>query len=193
MDFDGGFRAMGVVDSGLIADLIEQISRRDPWGLDTRRQDVYGVHKQTKSVILKFSETPGGSYETIWPEWEGLVRPIIDSVVLGGFGSQIGGGFIKVIIALMPGGTKITPHCDTGLFWKFAHRIHVPLVTNPGVTFCVDGVDVPTKVGKAFEMANTRLHSVRNDGTQGRIHLIFDYVEPETVARWGQLMESADK
>jgi len=43
------------------------------------------------------------------------------------------------IILLLPAGAKIEPHVDQGRWFRLAHRINVPLVTNPDVEFRVGG------------------------------------------------------
>ena len=58
---------------------------------------------------------------------------------------------------------------ESGVF-----RIHVPIRTNAQVAFFVDGEVVPMKTGECW-YANVNLpHSVRNDGTTDRIHLVID-------------------
>jgi hypothetical protein len=50
------------------------------------------------------------------------------------------------------------------------------LVVNPAVEFLVEGKIIPLLEGQAFELPNQHLHSVRNGGDEGRIHLVFDYL-----------------
>jgi len=63
----------------------------------------------------------------------------------------------------------------------------VPLQTNEGVTFFVDGVGYRLEEGEAVEVNNMGLHAVENRGDIDRIHLIFEYYdldqhEPEWLA-----------
>ena len=62
----------------------------------------------------------------------------------------------------------------TGLH-QVAHRIHVPLLTNPGVEFLVGTERIDTQPQYAFELNNKMAHAVANRGATARIHLIFDY------------------
>lgn len=64
-----------------------------------------------------------------------------------------------------------------------AHRIHVPLLTNPDVIFLVGGKQVTMDVGNGYEINNQLVHRVHNGGDEDRIHFIFDYVPPELVAQ----------
>lgn len=56
------------------------------------------------------------------------------------------------------------------------HRIHVPITTNSGVQFTIEGKPYPFEVGKAYEINNQKKHSVMYLGKEDRISFIFDYV-----------------
>ena len=66
-----------------------------------------------------------------------------------------------------------------------AHRVHLPLTTNPRVRFFIDGVPHRFEPGRAVEVNNQLSHSVMNDGPNDRVHFIFDYLPPEQIARPG--------
>jgi aspartyl/asparaginyl beta-hydroxylase (cupin superfamily) len=79
------------------------------------------------------------------------------------------------------------PHRDENPAAKWPHKIHVPLQTNDGVTFYVDGVGYRLEEGEAVEVNNMGVHAVENRGDTDRIHLIFEYYdldqpEPEWLA-----------
>ena len=66
-------------------------------------------------------------------------------------------------------------------------RVHVPVLTNPGVWF--EWEDCPGRVhfeaGKAYTFDTTRRHSFGNDGATDRVHLMFDVrVSDEVLRRW---------
>ena len=48
------YRVLGTLPDNLFAPLKKEICSTTEWDLDTRRQDLFGVHKDTKSIILKF-------------------------------------------------------------------------------------------------------------------------------------------
>ena len=64
---------------------------------------------------------------------------------------------------LKPGGV-ISPHRDTHPSFVASHRIHVPITTNPGVRFMIDGRPHRFELGRAYEINNQRNHSVMNSG-----------------------------
>jgi hypothetical protein len=53
-------------------------------------------------------------------------------------------------------------------------RLHLPIVTNDRVVFRVGGEELRLLPGRLYYIDFTKLHSVRNDGTEPRIHLILD-------------------
>ena len=74
---------------------------------------------------------------------------------------------------LGPGGA-IAQHWDRPRMYSLAHRVHLPLKTNAGSQFIVDGRACTTRAGQYFEFDNQRDHSVVNGGSLERIHLIID-------------------
>lgn len=78
------------------------------------------------------------------------------------------------LLALSPG-SHVKTHRDLqqGYEYGFA-RIHIPITTNPHVSFCVDGHELSLKTGECW-YANFHLpHSIENRGDSTRIHLILD-------------------
>ena len=69
-------------------------------------------------------------------------------------------------------------HRDTHPSFRHAHRIHVPITTNPGVRFMINGRPHRFAVGNAYEINNQMNHSVLNAGKEDRIAFIFDYLPP---------------
>ena len=82
----------------------------------------------------------------------------------------------RVQLAKLNPGTKIKEHCDTSALLTAAHRIHVPVISNPGVAFFIDGDNQSIKPGGIYEINNRLLHSVENNGSTARTHLIIDYL-----------------
>lgn len=80
------------------------------------------------------------------------------------------------LMRLTPG-SVIKEHKDHDLdaAMGFA-RIHVPVRTNPGVNFLLNGVHVPMAVGEAWYVRLADRHSVVNAGQEDRVHLVIDAV-----------------
>ena len=88
---------------------------------------------------------------------------------------------MRVMVARLVVNGTIQPHIDQHPSFTVGHRIHVPLLTNEAVEFLVDNEPVVMQEGNAYELNNLLPHSVHNGGTEDRIHLIFDYMEPQSI------------
>lgn len=53
-------------------------------------------------------------------------------------------------------------------------RLHIPLLSPPGVEFLVDGLQVPMRAGECWFIDLSRPHRVSNSGPGERIHLVLD-------------------
>jgi hypothetical protein len=78
------------------------------------------------------------------------------------------------LMRLTPG-SRIKEHRDHDLAadWGEA-RIHIPITTNPGVTFLLNRVAVGMKPGEAWYLRLADPHAVTNDGDEDRVHLVID-------------------
>ena len=76
-------------------------------------------------------------------------------------------------MALLPAGGEVSEHSD-GHASHYIHKIHVPLITNPETTFHVGKKARHLPVGEIVEVNNKRVHAVKNNGAQDRVHFIFE-------------------
>lgn len=101
------------------------------------------------------------------------------------------------ILKLAPGG-GIGLHRDVGaevgcLAFNQV-RLHVPIITNPKVTFFVGGERIQMQPGRLYYVNFSKRHYVKNEGDTARYHLVMDVkvndwlrkVFPETTA-WEEL------
>ena len=77
------------------------------------------------------------------------------------------------LMRLAPG-AGVPEHCDTDYHWFHRVRIHIPVITGPGVSFTCDGQKVHMAAGEAWVFDNLRTHSVHNGSARERIHLVAD-------------------
>jgi hypothetical protein len=93
------------------------------------------------------------------------------------------------LLRLGPAST-IKPHDDYRLSFPDGEvRLHVPITTDPGVEFLLDGTPVDMAPGECWYMDFTKTHAVTNRGMEPRINLVVDC----TVNDWltGLLEEGA--
>lgn len=175
MQLDTAIRPLGVVDATQLTARV-LATEDSAWYADNRRQDDYEVHAQTQSIILVFF--------TGWPEvhvshahgWDAfndVAMPVIDALVAEHY--RPGGLVLRAVLARLLPGKTIDLHYDRHPSFSIAHRIHVPLLTNPGVEFRVGAERLALRPHHAFELNNKMPHSVVNRGETARVHLIFDY------------------
>jgi hypothetical protein len=78
---------------------------------------------------------------------------------------------------LLAAGSRIHEHNDHDLMAESGvARIHVPVTTNPGVTFVLNGTPVAMAPGEAWYLRLSDPHAVRNEGPSDRVHLVLDVV-----------------
>ena len=148
------------------------------WNEDVLRQVRHSnVHSQTQSVILIFCDEKWPdvtvSFRSGWRFLGSLAAPVMESIVAAHY--PPGGRVLRAVMARLPAGAAIGLHKDEHPSFSASHRIHVPLVTNPQVSFMVGGERMLIEEGVAFELNNSLPHEVINAGDSARIHFIFDY------------------
>lgn len=109
--------------------------------------------------------------------------------VLASFGVSLG----RTRLMRLSGGAEVTPHVDVHYYWRDRMRIHVPIVTQPSVTFYCANLSVHMGAGECWIFDTFARHRVVNDAERKRIHLVADTVGGEgfwTLASAGQLPDT---
>lgn len=113
----------------------------------------------------------------VFPQWHAMrdvIEPLVDQA-LAPIRTEDGLVTRIALVELAPGG-RIAPHTDDQLAANWMHRIHVPLVSPPGVQYRIDGRRLVMKVGRAYDFNNRKTHSVANRSTRPRVNLLVDYL-----------------
>ena len=178
MDIGVRTRPLGNVEIGALLDcLLGQ--PEELWLADYSLRQRVAPRQDTHTIYMLFAQgwptVPVGRLAG-WEPLHEAAEPIIVRVLES---YPKGGRVVKAIFARLAPGAAIQPHQDAGQLLLSSHRIHVPLVTNPGVEFSVDGSVLPVQEGEAFELNNALPHSVHNHGAEARIHFIIDYLPPQ--------------
>jgi hypothetical protein len=86
------------------------------------------------------------------------------------------------LMRLAPG-SIIKEHHDNDLsFERGTVRIHIPVVTNDGVDFRLNGERCTMAAGSSWYLRLFDPHSVANRGASDRVHLVIDAVVNDWVA-----------
>lgn len=136
---------------------------------------------KTRHIVFRFVDSVrdwrSSHDRPAWAEWRDLLEPVLQAAVAPyGYAN---GAFPRVMFARMAPGGEIKPHRDANAAAKWPHKIHVPLLTNDKVTFFIEGTGYHLPEGEAAEVNNMGVHAVKNDGDTDRIHLIFEYFDPD--------------
>ena len=67
-------------------------------------------------------------------------------------------------------------HVDIHYYWRTHLRIHIPIITNPEVSFTCGDETVHMAAGECWLLDSFFRHSVDNRGSETRVHLVLDTV-----------------
>jgi hypothetical protein len=172
-------RRLGTVDVARLRDAVLDIPEATWDAENAGKPNRFETLSTTRHIVFRFVSNFVDwrqSYDRpLWNEWKPLLEPVLASATAD-YGYERA-AYPRVMLARMAPGGEIEPHDDTNPAAKWPHKIHVPLVTNPDVTFFVDDVPYHFEVGEAVEVNNMAVHAVTNGGTTDRIHLIFEYID----------------
>lgn len=85
------------------------------------------------------------------------------------------------LMRLAPG-AEVPTHNDVHYYWRNRVRIHIPVITEPAVTFYCADQSVHMAAGEAWIFDSWKPHRVINPGSIHRVHLVADTVG--TAAFW---------
>lgn len=92
---------------------------------------------------------------------------------------------LSVRLLKLEAGAEIKPHRDHELGYEDNQfRLHIPIVTNPGVEFILDGEELKMLPGECWYANVNLVHSVANRGTEDRVHLVIDGVRNAWSDEW---------
>jgi hypothetical protein len=155
------------------------------WGVNTKKQDLIPVLRDTQSIQLRVPIVPPGTTvdEThdIIPSREtalvsthfSFVRKFIEHV-LASVNVYPEFDLGRCVITRLKAGGTIPLHRDPGLYAKKYTRFHFPLVSNSVCQFTCGGEVKHLPEGEVWAFNNCRPHSVDNTLGADRIHFIFD-------------------
>ncbi len=163
--------------------MLEKI--QDAWWDRDIRHNLYRNHASTRCIRLR--HVTDYNFNNIklmsFPELDDVFKQEVGEI-LSALSERYEYCDFTAIFLLLPAGATIEPHVDQGRWFRLAHRIHVPLTTNPDVEFRVGGECVSMKVGKAYEIDNAnKIHAVVNNGSTDRVHMVVDLLPLSTLIR----------
>lgn len=154
------------------------------WDVNTYRQTRHQVHRETRSII----------FDWIDDAWQPGQRPVVTRLDPGvpaleaaadacaaALNARYRGKVIRLMLAELAPGGQIAPHRDGGAGTVLVHRLHLAVVSNPGVKFYIDEIPHYLEPGIVYEFDNTRRHAVVNESDRPRVHLMCDILPAQYV------------
>lgn len=92
--------------------------------------------------------------------------------VLAALDSPIG----RTRLMRLDGDAEASAHVDVNYYWLNHLRVHVPVLTTPGVRFVVGEASTHMRAGEAWVFDTWQRHNVLNPDETRRIHLVIDTV-----------------
>ncbi|MFL9839911.1 aspartyl/asparaginyl beta-hydroxylase domain-containing protein [Sphingomonas sp. ST-64] len=179
-------RDLGAVDTEALQRMVARLSETAWNRADAEKQNDFECFHSTRHLLFRF--TPHNAnprlFDTYpaWHVWKPLLLPVFDHVTRGyGFRAR---EYPKAMLARLEAGGTIDRHVDGGESDRRAHKIHVPLQTNPKALIVIEGEPFHLRAGHAYEVNNVVRHAVENFGDEDRIHLVFEVFDD---ARSGQV------
>ncbi len=120
--------------------------------------------------------TPGGRPTD---DLEGPMRPteqLLRCPYIMQVMAELGGIWGRSRLMGLAPGAEVPEHVDAHYYWRTHLRIHIPIITNPGVTFTCGGETVHMAPGECWVFDSFRWHEVHNRGAEQRVHLVLDTV-----------------
>ena len=176
-----GVRQLGRVDIAALQAAVAAIPEAVWEAENAGKPNKFDVLDGTRHMVFRFIDGPrdwrGSHDRPAWLQWRGLLEPVLAQAVRDyGYARGV---YPRVMLARMPAGGAIQPHIDANPAAKWPHKIHVPIWTNDRVVSFFGGAEHHFQAGEAVEVDNLGPHWVRNGGDTDRIHLIFEYYDPE--------------
>lgn len=170
------------VASGVnVVPLLQQLySNQQLWGQDQIRKDYAkeSPHKQVQDILVRFSDTADkGIGDCIQCEWKdpAFLLPAAKIMALAVMGMMAGEQLGRVLVTRLPPGKEILPHSDIiGKYAAYYTRYHIPLISDPGVSFHCGGDAVNMSPGTVWWFNGHTQHSVVNNSASDRLNLIVD-------------------
>jgi len=175
------YKFHGNFDVSKIADHLSTYS--DEWFANGQRQVIHEVHKETNSVFV-YDHDAGWSVGDPYnvkvnndqSDMIELLAPIVSKLE-----SLHEGKVGKCIFIKLPAHKNVGEHTDKRDYLGAVRRHHVAITTNENVLFFVNKESKNMKVGDCWEINNSQLHSVENNGDTERIHLLIDILPNKFV------------
>lgn len=166
--------------------LVELDSQSDAFDAQAGRQAKISVQRESRSIPLRGLRKSKINGRPRWDVQES--RWTSSSKVFPGFCSLLRefareqeARLGRAKIVLLPAGNQVYPHIDRGEYYRLHERYHLVLKSTLGSYLKAGEEEVRMQTGELWWFDNKQVHEAHNDGSDDRIHLIFDLLPEERV------------
>ncbi len=170
-----GIRSLGPVDIAPLTAVLERLTENLWRGEDEKKPNKFACFHHTRHIVFRFCDFQDirvfDSYPA-WKIWSRSLLPVMDRASAPY--DFVQPAYHKAMFASLAAGHGIDVHIDGGRATRRAHKIHVPIRTEPAAVVIVDGVERHLRQGHAYEINNVLPHGAFNGGGRDRVHFIFE-------------------
>ncbi|MEL6876686.1 MAG: aspartyl/asparaginyl beta-hydroxylase domain-containing protein [Pseudomonadota bacterium] len=168
--------------------LLEEIASVDnAWGLSTGRQEKIAVQREALAIPirgLRKSAMAGRErrdvQESRWTTGSANFPQVRRLFEYWARRTDSLPGRAKIVC--LPAGKRVYPHIDRGEYYRLHNRYHAVLKSSQGSWLKAGEEEIRMREGELWWFDNKQVHEARNDGTEDRIHIIFDLL-PARLAK----------
>lgn len=120
--------------------------------------------------------SPGGAISDDWAGPMAATPHLAELPYITQIMSALGATWGRSRLMGLAPGAVVPEHVDVHYYWRTHLRLHIPVITNPDVTFRCAGETVHLAAGECWLLDSFYRHSVENSGDALRIHLVLDTV-----------------
>lgn len=173
------------IRSGIaVQPLLDSVAGVDAaWDLQTGRQEKVRVQREAQAIPMRglrksclYGRARRDVQESRWTTGSKrfpLLRHMLQSIA-----EDLEADLGRAKLVLLPAGRRVYPHIDRGRYYQLHDRYHLVLRSSSGSWLRAGDEEVRMREGELWWFDNRQIHEAHNDGSEDRIHLIFDLLPP---------------
>src|SRR4051812_46517757 len=110
--------------------------------------------------------SPNGGATDLWDGHMAPTEHLLSSPYIREIMKEIGAVWGRSRLMGLAAGSTVPAHIDSHYYWRTHVRIHIPIITNPDVSFTVAGETVHMKAGECWTFDSFQRHEVLNGGSE---------------------------
>ena len=159
----------------------------DAWKIDTARQRLVKVQRNTESIVLRGAviREPGVVIEDVQDAMETKAAPLFPTTLrwLYQTASALHGIPGRALFARLKPQSQVYRHIDLGAYYARRSRFHLVVQSTLGSPMICGDEELTMRERELWWFDNKKPHEAHNLSDQPRVHLIFDLEFPASLAQ----------